>query len=224
MRANQFIYEGKNTPCIVVDVQPSYAAWILNDIDMEKLGVFLKSQKSPTLMFVNADETGMTDDNIEWDIVPWWNENIFGEDENYDEGIDSFWNRTKVIDKGYGYLRGWMDLEVEPSLIIKVIRAMYQAKVNDSRDLIDVEDYDWRSEEWQEYVDKFFGDDVDPQILHNVLSYPDPISVEWTSVAQLKKFSGAYIMGGGRNECLREVELLMNAFNIKYKRIEDFVY
>jgi hypothetical protein len=31
-------------------------------------------------------------------------------------------------------------------------------------------------------------------------------------------------MGGGRDECLREVELLMNAFNIKYKRIDSLVY
>ncbi len=52
----------------------------------------------------------------------------------------------------------------------------------------------------------------------------DALSVEWTSVGQLKKYSGAYIMGGAENECLREVELLMNAFNIKYKRIQEFVY
>ena len=44
------------------------------------------------------------------------------------------------------------------------------------------------------------------------------------SVGQLRKFNKAYIMGGGRNECLREVELLMNAFNIKYKRIDSLVY
>lgn len=50
------------------------------------------------------------------------------------------------------------------------------------------------------------------------------MSVGWTSVAQLKRFNGAYLVGGGRNECLREVELLMNAFNIKYKRIDSLVY
>jgi hypothetical protein len=52
----------------------------------------------------------------------------------------------------------------------------------------------------------------------------DPISVNWTSVAQLKQFNGAYLMGGARDQCLREVELLMNAFNIKYKRIDSLVY
>jgi hypothetical protein len=52
----------------------------------------------------------------------------------------------------------------------------------------------------------------------------DPLIVNWISVGQLRKFNGAYIMGGGRDECLREVELLMNAFNIKYKRIDSLVY
>ena len=52
----------------------------------------------------------------------------------------------------------------------------------------------------------------------------DAISVEWTSVAQLKRWSGAYITGGARNECLREVQLLMNAFNIRYRVIDRWVY
>jgi hypothetical protein len=52
----------------------------------------------------------------------------------------------------------------------------------------------------------------------------DPMSVGWASISLLKKFNGAYLVGGGREECLREVELLMNAFNIKYKRIDSLVY
>ena len=42
--------------------------------------------------------------------------------------------------------------------------------------------------------------------------------------AQLKQFNGAYLIGGARDQCLREVELLMNAFNIRYKRIDSLVY
>jgi hypothetical protein len=52
----------------------------------------------------------------------------------------------------------------------------------------------------------------------------DGIFTEWTSIAELRRFSGAYIVGGGRKECLREVELLMSAFNIKAKRIDSLVY
>jgi hypothetical protein len=30
--------------------------------------------------------------------------------------------------------------------------------------------------------------------------------------------------GGGRDECLREIELMMNAFNFKYKRVANWLY
>lgn len=40
----------------------------------------------------------------------------------------------------------------------------------------------------------------------------------------LKQFSGSYIMGGGINECLKEIQLIMNAFNIKYTTFQKFVY
>ena len=63
---------------------------------------------------------------------------------------------------------------------------------------------------------------VGPEFDYWMLS--DAISVNWTSIAQLRRFNGAYLVGGGRNECLQEVELLMSAFNVKYKRIDRLVY
>jgi hypothetical protein len=44
------------------------------------------------------------------------------------------------------------------------------------------------------------------------------------SVKLLKDMSPFYICGGGKNECLKEIELICNAFNIKYKRIQGLVY
>ena len=31
-------------------------------------------------------------------------------------------------------------------------------------------------------------------------------------------------MGGYREECLKEVQLLMNAFNIKYTQVQKFIF
>jgi len=45
-----------------------------------------------------------------------------------------------------------------------------------------------------------------------------------TSLNQNPALTAGYIMGGGRDECLREVELLMSAFNIKHKQISEFIY
>jgi hypothetical protein len=206
MRFRELITEGKNVPCIVVDVQPAHASAIR--FDMTELCRFLAGQNSHILMFVNADDTGTSDDNVENDIYPFWEEHFEEAGLNfYEDGL----NKMTFEDKGYGYLRGWMDQGVSESVIVKTIREMYQQKVTDSRELFD-------GDESEDYVEKMSLLGVPEDVL------ADAISVKWTSVSQLKKLSGAYIMGGGRNECLREVELLMNAFNIKYKRIEKFVY
>lgn len=96
-----------------------------------------------------------------------------------------------------------MDQGVNDAAIIRMIRYLYQHKLNDARELDD-----------EEYI----------QIMGSDKLRDEPFSINWTSVTQLKRFSGAYLVGGGRNECLREIELLMNAFNIRYKRIDLLVY
>jgi hypothetical protein len=52
----------------------------------------------------------------------------------------------------------------------------------------------------------------------------DPLIVGWVAMDQLKRYNNCYLIGGGRQECLKEVALLMNAFNIKYKMIDDLIY
>lgn len=196
----KFLYETKSTPIIVVDVQPYYAN-LAPDAKRKCLKVikFLKEQTGNILMFVNAEDTGLTEDTI-YDIKEWYEE----------YGFDD-WDRVEIIDKGYGYLRSWMDQGVKPSTIIKAIRIMYQHKINDSREIVeDFDDHD-SYEKWKEILD----DDYIPE---------DSISVNWISVKKLKEYNNCYIVGGGRNECLREVELLMNAFNVKYTRIDSLVY
>jgi hypothetical protein len=121
------------------------------------------------------------------------------------------WSRFTIADKGYGYLRSWMDHGIEPSIIIATIREMYSQKVSDTREL---------------QFPAFNRRTTTQSLIQGAIEEmeDDPMSVGWTSIAQLKRFSGAYLVGGGREECLREVELLMNAFNIKYKRIDSLVY
>lgn len=193
------LFESKNHPIICVDVQPAYDNSLLPEI-IE----FVASSNAPVLKFVNAEESGIEEDTID-DIKYFW-------EESYEEEID--WDRFQIVDKGYGHFRAWMDNGIDPSIIIKMIRYMYQVRENDSRDLFGGEDDD----EYEDKMQEFVGDEYEDWMLG------DPILINWTSVSQLKEFNGAYIVGGGRNECLREVELLMNAFNIKYKRIDHLVY
>ena len=203
MRIDELLLENRSRSCIVVDVQPEYSG--INDGSenpvFEEIIQFVNKQTGPILMFVNAEDQGLSGDTIN-DIKIFWEDSGFSPDN---------WYRVKIVDKGYGYFRSWMDTGIEESIIVKTIRYLYQSKVNDTRDL-----------EFPQFSERT------PELL-NIKSAveemnDDPLIVEWASVAQLKKFNGSYIMGGGRNECLREVELLMNAFNIKYRRIDSLVY
>jgi len=211
----QSLEEGRNTSVIVVDVQPAYSPG--NVTLFEKIIKFVVNQTGPILMFVNAEKDGQTYDTLA-DIKEYWEGIARGyewhpDDPDWDpEPIN--WSRFQIVDKGYGYLRSWMDLGVDPAVIIKTIRLMYQNRVNDSRQLFGGED----SDDYAVNFQTFIGPEFKKWMLD------DPIIVNWTSMAQLKRFSGSYIVGGGRKECLREVELLMNAFNIKYKRIDSMVY
>jgi uncharacterized protein YeeX (DUF496 family) len=206
VRAKEFITEGLNHPVIVVDVQPEYCSYQGGAYEPVCWDVisFVNKQTGPILMFVNAEDTGVSVDST-YEIKEYWEENGFDPDN---------WKRVELVDKGYGYFRSWMDRGADPAVIIRAIREMYQQKVNDSRDLFGGEN----SPEYEEKMKALMGRD------YIEFDLDDSISVNWTSIAQLKRFNGAYLVGGSRSDCLREVELLMNAFNIKYKRIDSLVY
>jgi len=229
MRINEILTEGKNHPVIVVDVQPEYSG--MNDGDEDSTFVeiieFVHNQTGPVLMLLNAEETGITGDTIDG-VRQYWEDTIRGDDgeeDAWDDEEDDYaynepeelidWDRFTIHDKGYGYLRSWYDSGVPEPVIIKVIREMYQQKVHNSRELFDGDE----SETYEADMIQLMGEEW--------VSYAtggDNISVGWASISMLRKFNGAYIVGGGRDECLREVELLMNAFNIRYRRIDSLVY
>jgi hypothetical protein len=196
MNIREIIVEARYSSTIVVDVQPAYSRFIKFTPELMQ---FLNTQKR-ILMLVNSDEEGYTNDSIT-DIKEYWESNGFAN-----------WNAVKLIDKGYGYLRSWMDQGIPENIIIKTIREMYQQRVNDSRVLFQ------HNENPEEDFKKFIGFNFEDWMLD------DSISVDWISLKLLKSFSGSYITGGGCNECLKEVELLMSAFNIRSKRISKFIF
>ena len=224
MKAKEFITEGLSHPIICVDVQPEYSG--MNDGDensvFPEIINFVNKQTGPVLMFVNAEDQGLSGDTVQ-SIKQYWDDTVCPEDERYTYNDETEehdenpncpkinWQRFTIVDKGYGYFRSWMDHGIEPATIIATIRELYQQKKSDSREL-QFPASNQRTPQQSLIMGAMqeMGD--------------DPIGVNWSSVAQLKRFNGAYIVGGARDQCLREIELLMSAFNVKYKRIDRLVY
>jgi len=209
MRLYELLNEkaSRGRPIVCVDVQPAYSGMMDGDEDetFEAAIQFVNDSRAPCLMFVNAEQEGLTTDTVA-DVQMYWEDSGFDPDN---------WGRVEVYDKGYGYLRSWMDIGIEPKYIIQTIREMYKQRVNDSRML--------------------FGEDEEKQleflrpVAESINTTPDTliddgISVGWAAMDQLKRYNNCYLIGGGREECLKEVALLMNAFNIKYKLIDELIY
>ena len=94
---------------------------------------------------------------------------------------------------------------VGEDIIIQIIKEMIKSNVIDSRDLP------------QEYKEKLYVDnDIIINDVNNVITLPD--------IEEVHKYSICNVMGGGRDECLKEIELYLGALDIKFNRINRFIY
>jgi hypothetical protein len=200
MRMRQYINEKRKNNVIVVDIQPMYASYLNSRIDMGDFIEFIKEQGKILYYYNGPDTVG---DDTKDDIIRW----LYEKSDYDDELLDKLESRDVIwYDKGYAFFRAWMDEGADVSFIIKAIRWMAGRKIWDSREI--------EPEEWQEK----FPNDWEDFMEDDMLNIPDiPLSI-------LKSFSGAYLVGGGKDECLKEVEILMSAFNIRAKKVRDFIY
>lgn len=194
----EYLTEKYTKNLIVVDIQPMYENYFRNIIDMDGF-IDLVNNSRKVLYFYNGINTVGEDDENE---LKFW---------LYDNGITEE-KLEKIIfyDKGYGFFRSFMDDGIENKTIIKMIRILFDKKIHDSRDI--------ELDEWEELL----GDDFSE--VEHLLKFDESFNTPDISIAQLKEFSNGYIVGGGKDECLKEVQLLMSAFNIKAKEISRFIY
>lgn len=217
MKINQ-LTESSNTNLLIIDVQPEYDNWCNNILE----GVQGMIEKANGGIFVVYNDFG-GGDTLDEVFAYLAGTDQEDEEEFYNDETDE-WEYTspahtavsdklksaKFFQKEFGFLRDWMDQGVRDSTIIEIIRAMAAAKAYDSREL------DYES----------ISDNAKADLESTGISWEDGgiYMQEWVPVHFLKSISPFYMMGGGRQECLREIELFCNAFNIKYKRIDSLIY
>jgi hypothetical protein len=167
---------------------------------MPSLTDFLQRRTGGSI-FALYNGYGLTDDSL-LDVQEYY----------LDHGLDyDFLDRITFIEKEYGYFRPWMDNGASDHVILATIRQMVMHRVNDSRQL-DLSTVLSESD-LEELESAGFDYTEDPLFL------PD-----FMTLSKLRSMSPFLLAGGGRNECLREIELLANAFNIRYRRMERFIY
>jgi hypothetical protein len=190
MRSKDIIVESLSTNILIVDVQPAYDPYCKRVVG--KIADLINNHRGNITVLYNAE--GMTNDT-EYDVISYFEEHGV----EYDN-----LEKLNMVEKEYGFFRGWMDNGVDDRIILKIIRAMVTQRVNDSRDL---------------NLEEILGDDFDSVPEYDSIYMPD-----FMSLGTLRNMSPFYMCGGGRTECLREIELICNAFNIRYKRMNNLIY
>ena len=104
-------------------------------------------------------------------------------------------SEINFVEKSYGFFRPWMDTGVEEEVIVGVAKRMIKEDIWDSRDI-------------EHGIDNC-----------DSIGLPDPCVIE-----ALIGLGKATVCGGGHEECLKEIELVMDSLDVDYVRDHRFVY
>lgn len=202
MKVNEILFEARRDQIILVDFQPAYDSDQFGYHNALNNVVNSLNRQTPNniLAFYNGEDVGIEDTAHE--VLLHYIE--YGLDESIANNMD-------FREKSYAWLRSWMDQDVDNSVIIAVVRYMVMNRIYDSRDID------------EETMIEIIGQDNFEQY-EDVITGGDLISIPDIAINELKSMTGALLGGGGQHECLKEIQLLMNAFNIKYKLVQDWIY
>jgi len=191
---------------IVVDVQPLYEEAIEAKFDVDKFVDFV-SRSNNVLYFYNGPDTIGSEDSPDV-ITNWLHEKLY-----VLEDVDLNEHNIEFYDKGYSFFRDWMDAGVSDNGMKIALRHMYMNRIHDSRD-ISVDD-------WKKILPE-----KDFRAIGHAIE--DGGLTIWTpdiSISDLKnEWDNSLLCGGGMNECLKEIQILMSIFNIKYTLVDKFIY
>jgi hypothetical protein len=139
------------------------------------------------------------------------NEELSGDDADairefwFGQGMDEeLFERAIFLEKDYAFFRSWMDLGVPEEEIVTVARELRRRGVYDSREL---------------------PEDVLSEIAPGGAALCDALFLPYDLESERHYQQPAWrICGGGRGECLREVELWLDSCSIPYDRLDHLTY
>lgn len=197
-----------NNTLIVVDIQPEYESGFEFDTFAFTQYLIDMSQTHDILYLYNGEELGMIS---EQELKRWLDEEAM-----FDEHLMKILeNKTEFYDKGYAYFRSCIDEGFAEEFITDLVSFMWDNGVRDTRDI--------DKEMWKKYINNVSDLNfrmVDMLRDHNEILYLPELMDKLND----ENPNNITMVGGGRSECLKEVEIAMNALGLNYKLNKEFVY
>lgn len=185
---------------VVVDIQPEYesgfAGWLPEFINF--LNTSYNQLHKLTFLYNGAETLGMIE---EGEYKSWW----------YEQGLDEdIVYGSYFYDKGYAFFRYCLD-EIGEDETTNLVRHMLANDVHDSRELDDTF--------WTTFIETYGNDDVRElmEFSDDAINIPDLID-------EVRNYGDIVLCGGGVNECLKEVEIALNAINKPFNKLNNYTY
>jgi len=186
---------------IVVDIQPEYKSSFGNMSEelAEYINENYQNLDGLTFFYNGYDTLGMIEEN---EYRNWWYEQGLNEDIAFN---------VSMYDKGYAFFRFCIDSGIEDQSIVNLVKHMINHDVNDSRELDE--------EFWSSFIEVYGDEDVREllEFSDDCLNIPDLMD-------ELRGLSNIVLTGGGVNECLKEVEIALDALDKQYTVWGRFTY
>jgi hypothetical protein len=185
---------------VVVDIQPEYESaisFIPSFVDF--LNSNYESLSNLTFLFNGHDTLGMIEEH---DYKMWW----------LDHGLDEhIIDSVRFYDKGYAFFRYCIDYDIDEEDVSELVRHMIEKGVNDSRDL--------DKEFWNSFIEKYNKEDI-----RELLEFSDDCINIPDLMEELEDYRGIVLCGGGIKQCLKEVEIALNALNKPFTILTKYTY
>ena len=186
---------------IVVDVQPEYAPWMhgMQTDLFEYINTHIHELSDLTFLYNGEDTMGMVSED---EFVYWM----------IDNGLDEeIAQRARLYDKGYAFFRNCMDRGGDDEELVNLVKFMRDNDITDSREM----DKNF----WKAFVKQYGSKNIRELMedSEDCINIPDLMDF-------LEPFNNVVLVGGGINECLKEVELAMDALDKNYETWHKFTY
>ena len=186
---------------VVVDVQPEYESAFGNMAYQiaEYINENYDSFSRLTFLYNGADTLGMIS---EGDYKFWWMKQGLDEDIVYE---------SEFYDKGYAFFRYCIDNHVPDEDVVRFIKFLIEKDINGSREMTE--------EFWEEWTERYGDDDV-----KSLMEFSDDAVYIPDLMDELKSYGDIILFGGGINECLKEVEIALDALGKSYRTYSKYTY
>ncbi len=185
-----------NKTLINIDIQPAY---LENIYFLHKWVKMINRYQGRIIFLYNGEDMDFPNES---EYIHWLNK----------IGVKDYVLESAIFfEKNYAFFRYPMDEGIEEYSIVNLVKFMHDNNIRDSREL--------DKELWIKFIEEYGNEDIREliELADDSIFIPELMDF-------LKNYNNIVICGGGKDQCLKEVEIALKALGKPYETYDEFIY